>query len=88
MDSLIVGFLVKLLDIPAAFVGIFGGWYSKTWLHVVIVAFIGGSIGEIVLFVLRDARKFDLTVWLVGVAACFTWAAAAYLIRTLRNRSE
>ena len=87
MSSLFVGFLVKLLDIPAAAIGLVGGWYSRNWLHVVITAFIGGSAGEIILYFREDTAKFDMRIWLVGVAACFAWAAAAYWIRSPRRRS-
>ncbi len=87
MNSLVVGFLVKLLDIPAAAIGLVGGWYARRWLHVVITAFIGGSAGEIILYVMEDTRKFNLTIWLVGVAACFAWATGIYWIKSLRGRS-
>ena len=88
MSSLAIGFLVKLLDIPSAIIGLIGGWYAKGWFHVVITAFVGGSAGEIVLYVLQDTREFNVIVWLVGVTACFAWATFAYWIRSVRSRSE
>lgn len=88
MDVLVVGFLVKLLDIPAAAIGLVGGWYSRNWIHLVITAFIGGSAGEVILYLREDTREFDLTIWLVGVVACFVWALVAFLIRRLLNRSN
>ncbi len=88
MSYLIVGFLVKLLDIPGAVIGLMGGWYSKRWLHVILTAFVGGSAGEIALFVLKDTREFSLIVWLVGVAASFVWAAFAYWIRVRLSKSS
>ncbi len=88
MKSLVVGFLVKLLDIPGAIIGLVGGWYARSWLHVVIIAFIGGSAGEVILYVFQDPRKFNLVIWLVGVAACFAWAAMAFWIRSIYGRSN
>jgi len=88
MDYLIVGFLAKLLDMPAAGIGLLGGWYARNWLHLVIVAFIGGSAGEVILYLREDARAFDPVIWLVGVAACFAWAIVAYLIRAWLSRTR
>ncbi len=81
MSWLIVGFLIKLLDIPGAVIGLSGGWLAKRWLHVTLAAFVGGSAGEIALFVFKDTREFSVIVWLAGVAASFVWAAFAYGIR-------
>ena len=88
MDTLIVGFFVKLLDIPAASIGLLGGWFARSWYHLVIVAFIGGSVGEMILYVVKDTREFNPVIWLVGVAACFAWACAAFWVRSLRDRSD
>ena len=88
MNFLVIGFLVKLLDIPAAALGLLGGWYAKNWLHLVIVAFIGGSAGEVILYLQEDARAFDVVIWLVGVAACFAWAVVAFWIRSWLSRSN
>ncbi len=88
MSSLFVGFLVKLFDIPGAVIGLTGGWFAQNWVHAVIAAFIGGSAGEIVLYLREDAREFSPVVWLVGVAACFAWAALARWIRSVLKRSN
>ncbi len=88
MSYLVVGFLVKLLDIPGAVIGLIGGWHAKRWLHIALTAFIGGSAGEVTLFVLKDTRAFSVIVWLVGVAACFTWAVFAYWIRSRLSKSN
>ena len=88
MSSLAVGFLVKLLDIPGVMIGLTGGWFARNWFHLVITAFIGGSAGEVVLYLIEDTREFNPVIWLVGVAACLAWAAVAYWIRSLRNRSN
>jgi len=88
MNSLVVGFLVKLLDIPGATIGLVGGWYARSWLHVVITAFIGGSAGEVILYLLRATYQFNPIIWSVGVAACFAWAASAYWVRSIRRRSD
>ncbi len=82
MSALVVGFLVKLLDIPGAVIGLVGGWYSRNWLHLVLTAFVGGSAGEIALYFLNDDRQFSPVIWLVGVAACFTWAVGTKWIRS------
>ena len=86
MSYILVGFLIKLLDIPGAMIGLVGGWFSKSWLHVAIVALAGGSAGEIILYFTQDERKFDPVIWLVGVAACFAWAAAAFWLKSFRSR--
>ncbi len=88
MGTLLVGFLIKLFDIPGAVVGLVGGWYSRNWVHMLIVAVFGGSIGEIVLYLRQDAREFDVTVWLAGVAACFAWAALARGVRGILRRPD
>ena len=47
MESLLIGFLVKLFDIPGAVIGLTGGWWAKNWFHAAIAAVIGGSFGEL-----------------------------------------
>ena len=81
MSYLIVGFLIKLLDIPGAVIGLTGGWFAKKWLHVILAGLVGGSAGEVALFMLKDTREFSVVVWLAGVAASLVWAAFAYGIR-------
>lgn len=88
MSYLLVGFLVKLFDIPAAVIGLVGGWFANNWIYLVCVAFIGGSIGEVTLFLLQDTRKFSPVIWLVGVAACLAWALLAYWIRASLRKSS
>ena len=82
MSALVIGFLVKLLDIPGAVIGLVGGWYSRSWLHLALTALAGGSAGEIALYVLNDDMQFDPVIWLVGIAACFAWAVGANWIRS------
>jgi hypothetical protein len=88
MDILVVGFLAKLLDIPAAAIGLVGGWFSRNWFHRVLTAFIGGSAGEVILYMREDTREFDPVIWLVGVAACFAWVLVAYLISSWLSRTK
>ena len=88
MESLLVGFLVKLFDIPGAVVGLVAGWFARTWWQMIVAAFIGGSFGEVVLYLRQDAREFDITVWLVGVVACFAWAALSRGIKAVLRRSN
>ena len=88
MSSLLVGFLVKLFDIPAAVIGLLGGWYARIWPHAIIAAFVGGSFGEIVLYLRQDAREFSVIIWLIGVAACFAWVVLARAIRRMLERAD
>ena len=88
METLLTGLMIKLLDMPGAMVGLVGGWISKNWLHVVLTAFVGGSFGEIILYALKDSRDFNPVIWLAGIAACFVWAAASFLIRKVLKRSK
>ncbi len=88
METLAVGFLVKLFDIPGAVIGLSGGWLSKRWWHLALTALIGGSAGEAFLYFVRGTRDFDPTVWLAGVAASFVWAMLSFTVKRVLQRAK
>lgn len=79
--------IVKLFDPISVIIGVIGGFSSKSYASLLIWAFAGATIGEILLFLTQETRIFSLTPFLIAVIAIFLWAWAVYMYQQYRRRS-
>ena len=69
------------------------GFISRSWRHLAIGTLVVAGLQEAALFQMQYARRFDVGIFLLGVAAAAIWSVAAFalsqwLVRRKSNGSS
>ena len=78
--------IVRLLDPATIVLAAIGGWFSRAWWQVALVAVGVAAVVEIVLFATQLTRVFNPLIFLIGVICAGIWGAIAFRFKSLRNK--